>query len=44
MREGCEPEELLNFVTVESDFYPDLSAYYQQQAESWIRGQESASY
>jgi hypothetical protein len=44
MREGYEPEELLNFVTVESDFYPDLSAYYQQQAESWIRGQESASY
>ena len=42
-QEGCEPDELLAFVTVESDFYPDLTAYYQEKVRWWIEGKNRIS-
>ena len=36
IQEGCEPEELGEFVAVESDFYPQLSGYYRKQARYWL--------
>ncbi|MFL5548684.1 MAG: hypothetical protein ACJ8AQ_14115 [Gemmatimonadales bacterium] len=36
IQEGCEPEELGEFVAVESDFYPQLSGYYRRQARCWL--------
>jgi hypothetical protein len=32
-----DPEPLLRFVTVESDSYPTLAAWYRAQAEEWLR-------
>jgi hypothetical protein len=35
-QEGCDPDELLTFVTVESDCYPHLTLYYQEKARLWV--------
>jgi hypothetical protein len=43
MQEGCEPKDLLNFVTVESDIYPGITEYFQQQAGFWLRQKQRAS-
>jgi hypothetical protein len=32
-----DPEEKLDFVTVESDLYPMLSSYYEERAKAWLR-------
>lgn len=42
-QEGCEPDELLGFVTVESDLYPDLTPYYQEKVRWWIEGKNRIS-
>ena len=31
-----EPEELAQFVTVSSDFYPDLEPYYAAEGQAWL--------
>ena len=33
--DGCDPEHLVEFVTVSSDFYPELRAYYAEEAKEW---------
>ena len=33
--DGCDPEHLVEFVTVSSDFYPELRAYYTEEAKEW---------
>jgi len=33
--DGCDPEHLVEFVTVFSDFYPELRAYYAEEAKEW---------
>jgi hypothetical protein len=35
-QEGGEPEDIVHFVSVESDFYPDLAAWYDARAEEWL--------
>ena len=45
LREGqhdCAPQELASFVAVESDVYPELSAYYEAQAQLWLAGKQKA--
>lgn len=32
----CNPETLSDFVTVTSDFYPELRAYYAEEATEWL--------
>jgi cell division FtsZ-interacting protein ZapD len=36
IQEGCDPDELREFVAVESDFYPQLSGHYRRQAGRWL--------
>jgi hypothetical protein len=40
---GSTPEELAEFITVTSDFYPDLGRYYRALTDAWVedRVQES---
>lgn len=33
---GCEPEELVDFVRVGSDYYPGLTEHYERDAERWL--------
>lgn len=33
---GCTPEEIYNFSTVTSVFYPDIEPYYSEANESWL--------
>jgi hypothetical protein len=33
---GSSPEEMARFVTVSSEFYPDLWRYYEAEAEEWL--------
>lgn len=33
---GCDPEDLRTFVTVTSDFYPELGAWYRRLIDSWL--------
>src|SRR2546426_6634908 len=33
--DGCDPEHVVEFVTVSSDFYPELRAYYAEEAKEW---------
>ena len=35
-QDGCRKEESIDFVTVESTFYPELFAYYEQLKETWF--------
>jgi hypothetical protein len=35
-QEGGEPEDIVHFLSVESDFYPDLAAWYDARAEEWL--------
>ena len=35
-QDGCKKEESIDFVTVESAFYPELFAYYEQRKEIWF--------
>lgn len=35
--DGCDAERLVDFVTVTSDFYPALRAYYEDQARAWLK-------
>ena len=35
-QDGCEPEDVADFVSVESDFYPGLSEYFDRRAEEWL--------
>ena len=34
--DGCDPEALVEVVAVTSDFYPDLQAYYEEEAVEWL--------
>jgi hypothetical protein len=34
--DGSDAEDLVDFVTVTSDFYPALQAYYEDQARAWL--------
>jgi len=34
----CDPENLVEFVTVTSIFYPELRAYYAEEAGEWLAG------
>ena len=36
LQEGCDPGDLLTFVTVDSEWYPELSAYYRERAKRWV--------
>ena len=36
--DSCDPEDLINFVIVTSDFYPELQAYYAEEAREWLAG------
>ena len=42
---GCDADELVDFVTVTSEYYPELYAYYGEEAVEWVasvgRGAES---
>jgi hypothetical protein len=35
-QEGGDPEDIACFVSVESDFYPGLTAWYDARAEEWL--------
>jgi hypothetical protein len=35
-QEGANPEDIVHFVSVESDFYPGLAAWYDVRAEEWL--------
>ena len=35
---GGTPEEAAAFVSIESAFYPELTTYYEQEAEAWVDG------
>jgi hypothetical protein len=35
-QEGGDPEDIVHFVSVESDFYPGLAAWYDARAEEWL--------
>jgi hypothetical protein len=35
-QETSDPEHLAHFVTVESEFYPELAEYYQRRAGQWL--------
>ena len=42
---NCDPERLVDFVIVTSVFYPELQAYYAEEARRWLveaRGKCSA--
>lgn len=32
----CDPERLVDFVIVTSEFYPELQAYYAEEAREWL--------
>ncbi len=34
--DGCPAERLLDFVTVTSEFYPELQTYYEEEAAEWL--------
>ena len=34
---GADPDDLVDFVRVESDFYPGLSEYFEQRAQEWLQ-------
>jgi len=34
--DGCDPDALINFVIVTSDFYAELQAYYEEEAGGWL--------
>lgn len=36
MQEGCDPSDLGDFVTVDSDLYPGLSEYYAWKSRRWV--------
>ncbi len=36
LQEGADPDDLLHFVTVDSEFYPAVSAYYRWRAQRWV--------
>ena len=36
LQEGSSPGDLLDFVTVESELYPDLSVYYRWKVQGWV--------
>lgn len=36
LQEGCDPGDLLSFVTLDSEWYPELSAYYRWRAQRWV--------
>src|SRR5713226_5846099 len=38
----CDPEALSDFVTVTSDFYPELRTYYAEEATEWLAEVEAA--
>jgi len=33
---GCDAADLVEFVTVTSDFYPEIQAYYEEEAGEWL--------
>jgi hypothetical protein len=35
-QDGCEPDEVADFVNVESDFYHGLSEYFNRRAKEWL--------
>lgn len=39
--DGCDAPDLVGFVTVASDFYPELGAHYQEEAGEWLAGSEA---
>jgi hypothetical protein len=36
-QDGADPDDLVDFVMVESDFYPGLSEYFEQRAQKWLQ-------
>ena len=34
--DGCDAADLVDFVTVSSPFYPELQAYYSEEAQEWL--------
>ncbi|MGZ8399612.1 MAG: hypothetical protein ACXWWN_11305 [Gemmatimonadales bacterium] len=36
LQEGSSPADLVDFVTVESELYPDLSVHYRWKAQAWV--------
>jgi hypothetical protein len=36
-QDGADLDDLVDFVRVESDFYPGLSEYFERRAEEWLR-------
>ena len=40
--DGSDAEALVDFVTVTSDFYPTLRAYYEDQARTWLAARAGA--
>jgi hypothetical protein len=41
--EDAEPEDFVDFVTVISDFYDQLEAYYNQKAQDWLKEKQTDS-
>ena len=39
LNQGMEPDQAAGWVTVTSEFYPDLRAYYQDKADAWLERQ-----
>jgi len=37
---GCTPEDIYNFATVTSVFYPDLEAYYSEANDAWLEDRQ----
>ena len=40
--DGCDAADLVDFVTVSSDFYSELEAYYSEEAQEWLAELEKA--
>jgi len=34
--DGCDAADLVDFVTISSPFYPELQAYYAEEAREWL--------
>ena len=41
--DGCDAADLVEFVTVTSDFYPELQAYYAEEAGEWLAQVEAGA-
>jgi hypothetical protein len=41
--DGASPLEMARFVSVSSEFYPDLGAYYDAEAADWLAARQQVN-